>query len=104
MAVSRMHLKYRLINPIKLKVEDDNLDFQMARQIADEKADGLSGQATMLSWYNGNTGEFYPQQGGRKAGCPGWISYAKQRGGDMTIDINDEQFVFVYQSRSLVGE
>jgi hypothetical protein len=102
MVVSKMQLKYRLINPIKLKIDDDKLNFQMARQIADKRADKLCSNAVMLSWYNGTTGESHPQQKKRRAGCPGWISYAKKQGGDMTIDINNEQYVFVYQSGSVM--
>jgi hypothetical protein len=52
----------------------------------------------LLSWYNGKTNESYPNLECGPGDKPAWIIYAESRGGDLTIDINEGQYVFIYLS------
>ncbi len=54
----------------------------------------------LLSWYQGKTGESYLNLECCSGDKPAWIVYAESRGGDLTIDINDGQYVFIYLSIS----
>ena len=93
-------LKYLLINPVKIRTDHPELDFLTAQSLADEKARSLSSMTPMLvSWYNATTGEAYPDIKSNVAGKPGWLNYAESRQCDMTVDINDEQFVFIYLTK-----
>ena len=92
-------LKYYLINPIKMKVDRKNLDFTTAKEIADKKVKGLSSDSILLAWYIGKTGEHFPRVECHSEYKPAWIIYAKIRGNDITIDINEEEYVFIYQSQ-----
>lgn len=87
-----------LPNPIKISVDESDLDFQTAKDIAKEKARETSNDPMLLAWYNGQTGDFYPKTQCGRLDKPAWIVYAESRGGDLTIDINDETFVFIYLS------
>ena len=83
-------------NVIRLQVDDDPLDLATAKDIAKKKAREFCADPMLLSFYMGETGEYYP-----KAECsflerPAWIVFAESRGGDMLIDINDGQYVFIY--------
>ena len=89
-------LKYRLINPVKIRTGQSDLDFMDARSMADEKVRSLCPDPVLVSWYNSTTGESYPDVKSGSAAKPGWLNYAESRNCDMTVDINDEQFVFIY--------
>jgi hypothetical protein len=58
----------------------------------------LRADPMLLSWYQGKTGESYPNLECGPGDKPAWIVYAESRGGDLTIDINEGQYVFVYLS------
>ena len=89
-------MKYQLINPVKIRSEQPDLDFLTAQSMADEKVKSLCPDPMLISWYNATTGESYPTDNGGCTGKPGWLNYAESRNCDMTVDINDEQFVFIY--------
>jgi hypothetical protein len=52
----------------------------------------------LLSWYQGKTGEGYPNLECGKADAPAWVLCAESRGGDLTIDVNDGDYMFFYLS------
>jgi hypothetical protein len=84
-----------LPNPIHIRIEED-LDFPTARLIADQKAKEITAHPMLLGWYDGKTGRFSPDVTCCSEEKPGWVVYAESRGGNLTIDINDETFVFIY--------
>jgi hypothetical protein len=88
-----------LINPVKIKTDQSDLDFIAAQSMADEKVKSLCPDPMLVSWYNATTGESYPNVDCGCAGNPGWLNHAKSRNCDMTVDINDEQFVFIYRTQ-----
>ena len=55
----------------------------------------------LLAWYDGKTGDYVPKTECGVGDKPAWIIYAESRGGDITIDINDEEYVFIYRSNPL---
>jgi len=76
-------------------VEDEELDLNQAKAIAKELAFQKCTHPMILSWKDGTTGEFYPtyECGGEKK--PPWIHYAEARGANLTIDINEGQYIFM---------
>jgi len=85
-----------LVNPVDVTVEDPALGFSDARIIADQKAMELAQAPMLLGWYDSKRGRFSPDVACCSEEKPGWIVYAESRGGDLTIDINNEQYVFIY--------
>jgi hypothetical protein len=83
---------------IKIKVDQPNLDFEAAKDIAKQKAKELCADPMLLSWYRGKTGESYPNLECGPVDKPAWIVYAESRGANITIDINEEQYIFIYIS------
>ena len=83
---------------IKVKLDKTDLDFASAKDMAKLKAKELVADPMLLSWYNGKSGESYPNLECGPGDKPAWITYAESRGGDLTIDINDRQYVFIYVS------
>ena len=85
-----------IMENIKLQVDDSALDFSKARDLAKEKARASCNDPMLLSWRNGKTGEFYPRFECGSGGRPPWIVFAEARGGNLTIDINDGEYIFIY--------
>ena len=98
MEAVKASIKTFLTNPIQLKSEKKSLDFETAKQIADQKASDLCSDPMMLAWYQGKTGDYVPKTECGIGDRPAWIIYAESRGGDITIDINDEEYIFIYKS------
>ena len=89
--------KDMLKNPIRIQVDDDSLDFARAKQVADAEAKKVTADPMLLAWYNARTGDFSPPVTCCGEDKPTWLIYAESRGGTICIDINEEEFVFVYR-------
>ena len=83
---------------IALKIDDPDLDFVKAMDLARQKAKESCDDPMLLSWYQGKTGDSYPNLECGPGDKPAWIVFAESRGGDLTIDINAGQYVFIYLS------
>ena len=83
---------------IRIAIDNPELDFAGAKEIARQKAKKICTDPMLLSWYLGQTGESYPNLECGPGDKPAWIVYAESRGADLTIDINDGQFIFIYLS------
>jgi hypothetical protein len=85
-----------LIDPVDVSVEDPSLDFEKAKEIADQKAGEISEAAMLLAWFDRPGGRFSPpvECGGKAK--PAWLVYAETRGGNIVISVNRETYVFVY--------
>ena len=91
-----------LTNLIELRIEDENLDFELAKHIADQKAMEIASESMLLGWYDAVTGRYSPNVECCSEHKPEWIVYAETREGNITIDINDEQYVFESPSGVLI--
>ena len=84
------------VENIKMQIDDPSLDFSRAKDLAKEKARKRCKDPMLLSWKNGKTGEFYPRFECGNRGKPPWIVFSEARGGNLTIDINDGEYIFIY--------
>ena len=92
------HLKDFWGNHINIQIDEKDLDFVKAKDIAKEKAKELSADLMLLSWYSGKTGEFYPKLECGTWDKPVWIVFAESRGADIAVNINDGEYIFLYLS------
>ena len=83
---------------VKIDIDNDNLDFATAKGLAKQKMKELSPDSMLLSWFQGQTGEYYPTIKCGNRDKPAWIEWAEARGGDITIDINDGEYIFIFLS------
>jgi hypothetical protein len=81
---------------IKIHIGDPDLNFSKAKDLSKEKARERCKDPMLLSWHNGKTGEFYPRFDCGSGDKPAWVVFAEARGGNLTIDINDGEYVFIY--------
>jgi hypothetical protein len=81
---------------IRLRFDGLSLEFIQAKTLATEKARALSKNAMLLSWCDRKAGRYHPTFECGTDTRPPWMVYAEARGGNLTIDINDGEFVFIY--------
>jgi hypothetical protein len=81
---------------IKLHIDDSDLDFNTARDRAKAKALDINRNAMQLAWYNGQTGQGFPDYDCGPGDRPPWQVFADSRGANLTIDVNDGTFIFIY--------
>ena len=79
-----------------LTIENPDLSLKEAGDLARRKARSLSADAMMLSWFNGKTGAFFPDHDCGGSNDPPWRVFAESRGGNLTIDINQGEYVFIF--------
>ena len=80
---------------IRYNMDDPELDFSKAEEAAKKIALTKCRNCMVLSWKNGQTGEFYPNRECGTQKKPAWIHYAETRGANLTIDINDGAYIFM---------
>ena len=49
----------------------------------------------LVVWYDGATGKGHPDAQ-ECTGKPGWLAYAESHGGDIRVNINHHEFVFIF--------
>ena len=82
---------------VRLRVEPAaGLDFETAQELARRKAREICAEAMLLSWHNAATGDHYPTIECGRSGRPAWVVYAEARGANLTVDINDGQYTFMF--------
>ncbi|MEA1968296.1 MAG: AF1514 family protein [Thermodesulfobacteriota bacterium] len=80
---------------INHEIDDPELDFSGAEKAAKKIALTKCNNCMVLSWKNGKTGEFYPNRECGTQNKPAWIHYAETRGANLTININDGDYIFM---------
>jgi hypothetical protein len=87
-----------LPNPVRLTLDSGGLDFQQAQEAAKKIAKTHSDHPLLLSWFDKKAGRYSPQDVMCcTEGKPSWVEYASSRGGNLSVDINNEEFVFVFR-------
>lgn len=88
--------KEMLPNLVEIKVSESKLNFRDARALSDKKVNELIENPMLMGWYSRDKGQFSPNVTCCSDEKPGWLVYAESRGGNLSVSINDEQYVFIY--------
>ena len=86
-----------LQDPIELRADDPNLDFLKAQNLARQRAGEVCDEPMLLAWFDRARGAFSPNLTCCREDKPSWLTYAESRGGDIIININDLDYVFVFR-------
>lgn len=81
---------------VRLTIDDSDLDFDTACKQAKVKALEINRNAMQLAWYNGLTDQGFPNYDCGPGDRPPWQVFADSRGANLTIDVNDGTFLFLY--------
>jgi len=85
-----------LMKQITLHIEQSGLDFAQAKRIAEQRALDADENAMLLAWSSRDQGKVSPEVQECTGDQPGWRAYAESHGGNIEIDINDGDYVFIY--------
>ncbi|MFO7712922.1 AF1514 family protein [Desulfosarcina sp.] len=84
------------LDTVSMQVDNPDLDLAAARTLAKARARDMDGNAMMLSYHSGKTGESWPSDACGGSGRPPWIVFAEARGYNLKIDINNGEYEFFY--------
>lgn len=88
-----------LPTPVHMRIPEA-LDFTRAQRLAKEQARSFYHDAMLLSWYDRENGRYSPHDVECCSdGKPSWVEYANSREGNLTIDINDEEYIFIFRGK-----
>ena len=81
---------------VHVRIDDPDLDLTKARDHAKAEARERNKNAMLLSWYCRKTGAYAPKFECGYTEKPPWRIFAEARGSNLTIDINDGEYIFLY--------
>lgn len=87
-----------LENVVDIVDRTGNLSFDEARRMADREAAKRTPNPMLLAWYDHARGVFSPNVECCESSRPAWLVYAQCRGANLTVAVNDLDYVFVYRS------
>ena len=94
--IMQIHAQPQTTETVKLQITDADLDFAKASAQAKRKAREINKDAMMLAWFNRRSGEGFPDYDCGANDKPPWQVFADARGGNLTIDVNDGEYIFIY--------
>jgi len=87
---------------IKITLNEEELDYSLARRISEEHAAEIINGPMLIAWYNGITKEEHPAI----PECqhkPSWLAYADGHGACLRVDVNEDVYSFIYTESGLEG-
>jgi hypothetical protein len=87
---------HRNAKTIDVSVQGVVLDYAAAHALAVALASTAAGDAMLVAWYDGNKDEGYPAVQECTGNQPGWLAYAKSHGGNLRVNVNHHEFVFMF--------
>ena len=81
---------------VKMTIDESGLDFDTARNRAKAKALEINRNAMQLAWYDRVKDKGFPDYDCGPVDQPPWRVFADARGGNLTIDINNGAYIFIY--------
>lgn len=81
-----------------ITADDPDLVFDRAREMAIARARTYDTDPMLLAWYDSRRDAQSPDKGcEEKGGDPGWVNYAKGHGGNLTINVNHGEYIFMFR-------
>jgi hypothetical protein len=93
--------KEMLPGPIEVLAEGEPVDFATAKGLAYERAVQVLSEPMLLAWFDRNRGKYSPDVVCCDYDKPTWLVYAESRGGRISIDVNNLDYVFVYREGNI---
>ena len=88
---------------IGIIVEGKELDFELAKQLAEEVISSVIAAPMLIAWFDGKKGEEHPMV----PECqhkPGWLAYAEGHGGKIRVDFNESEYSLIYADAGVAEE
>ncbi len=82
---------------VNLTIEGKEVEYELARRLSEAEASRIIDSPMLVAWFDGKKGEEHPSV----PEClhkPGWIAYAEGHGGRVRVDVNDDEYSFIFAS------
>ncbi len=80
---------------VKIAIEGKDIDFTLARRLSEDLASSIIQDPMLIAWFDGKKGEEHPSV----PECqhkPGWLAYADGHGGRIRVDVNENEYSFIF--------
>jgi hypothetical protein len=81
---------------VNLQIAGRDLSFEEVSDLARSQAREINKDAMMLAWFDRRSGEGFPDYDCGASDKPPWRVFAEARGANLTIDVNEGEFIFLY--------
>jgi hypothetical protein len=82
-----------------LNLDASDVDLDVARKAALERVKKYDSDPMLLAWYERKSGRISPRESCEgEGGQPGWVNYAKNRGADLSVNVNHGEYIFIFKS------
>ena len=80
--------------------DEPELDFDRADEAAAyERVRKYDCDPLLVAWYEKKTGRRSPTMSREEeGGKPGWVNFAKGHGGNLTVNVNNGDYIFIFKS------
>ena len=88
-------MDHKEIPVLQLQLDQECLEFETAREAAEKLISDRITDPMLIAWFDGKKGEEHPEV----PECqhkPGWLTYAEGHGGKLRVDINGEEYSFIF--------
>lgn len=92
------HAQHRNAREIDVSVKGVALDYAAAHILAGALAEKAAGETMLVAWFDGKNNAGYPEVQECTGDKPGWLAYAESHGGNLGVNINGGEFIFVFAS------
>ena len=83
------------IETIRTIVKGKELDFTLAKRLSEDIASDIIKEPMLIAWLDVKKGEEFPQIP-ECQNKPGWLAYAESHGGRIRIDVNENEYSFIF--------
>lgn len=87
---------HRKVKEIVVSIQGVALDYAAAHIFASALAEKAAGEAMLVAWLDGNNKVGYPEVQECTGDKPGWLAYAESHGGNLEVNVNGGEFIFVF--------
>lgn len=95
---------HRNIKEIDVRVQGAALDYAVADALADVLAKKVARDVMLVAWFDGKNNMGYPAVKEGSGDKPSWLAYAESHGGNLSVNVNDGEFVFVFATTGLENQ
>jgi len=81
---------------IDTTIQGTSINYTIARAAAQPLAEKASGEAMLIAWFDAKHKTGHPDVEECTGDKPGWLAYAESHGGNLAVNINGGEFIFIF--------
>jgi hypothetical protein len=82
---------------INMDIDTSDCDFDCVFNAVSERAHDFDNCPELLSWFDKSDQTYFPKGECCVEGEPSWLAFGEGQKSDLTIDVNNEEYVFLFR-------